>query len=61
MTQEQLGQGMGADGRDLGKGAVSCWENDVAPPNTKQLALLCERLKVKADDLLFGPKQRKAA
>lgn len=52
LTQEQVGVGLGADGRDLGKGAVSCWEQNVSQPSARQVRQLCERLGVSADYLL---------
>jgi HTH-type transcriptional regulator, cell division transcriptional repressor len=52
LTQEQLGIGLGPDGSDLGKGAVSAWEVDRSQPSAQQIALLASRLGVSADSLL---------
>jgi transcriptional regulator with XRE-family HTH domain len=52
LTQEQLGQGMGPEGSDLGKGAISSWEVDRSQPSAAQVALLASRLGVSADYLL---------
>lgn len=54
LTQEQLGQGMGADGSDLGKGAVSSWEVDRTQPSAMQIARLADRLHVSTEYLLRG-------
>lgn len=52
LTQTQVGQGMGIDGEDLNKAAISNWETERNGPSVKQLRLLCERLNVSADHLL---------
>lgn len=52
LTQDQLGQGMAADGGDLGKGAVSSWEVDRSQPSASQIAILAVKLKVSGDYLL---------
>lgn len=52
LTQDQLGQGMGPDGADLGKGAISSWEVDRSQPGAAQVAILASRLGVSADYLL---------
>lgn len=52
LTQEQLGEGMAADGTDVGKGAVSSWEVSRTVPSTSQLLKLCQRLNCSADELL---------
>jgi transcriptional regulator with XRE-family HTH domain len=57
LTQEQLGVGLGSDGRDLGKGAVSSWENGGSHPSSAQVAKICDRLNISADHLL-GVKAR---
>lgn len=52
LTQDQLGQGMGPEGSDLGKGAISSWEVDRSQPGAAQVAILASRLGVSADYLL---------
>ena len=52
LTQAQLGEGLGKEGADLGKGAVSSWEVGMSTPSPHQLALICRRLGVSADRLL---------
>ena len=52
LTQEQLGEGLGQDGADLGKGAISSWEVNRTEPSATQLRLLCQRLGISANDLL---------
>jgi DNA-binding XRE family transcriptional regulator len=54
MTQSDLAQGLGASGADLKKAAISTWELDHCSPNVDQLRLMCERLGVSADHLIFG-------
>lgn len=54
LTQEQLGQGLGSDGSDLGKGAISSWEVDRSQPSAGQVTRLAERLHVTTDYLLRG-------
>lgn len=52
MTQEELGKGLGPDGGDVTKAAVSAWETDRNQPTAAQLRVICERLAVTADELL---------
>lgn len=54
LTQEQLGKGLGTDGKDLSKSVVYGWEKDQHFPRVDQLALICSRLGCSADFLLFG-------
>lgn len=54
LTQADLGKGLGTDGKDAGKAVVYGWEKDLHFPRADQLAMLCERLGVGADYLLFG-------
>lgn len=58
MTQADLGRGMGNEGADLMKASVSAWEVDRSSPNVDQLRLICDRLCVSADWLLFGAPSR---
>ena len=60
LTQEQLGIELGSDGRDLGKGAISSWENGGSHPTSAQLTKVCARLNVSADYLLgITPKRKR--
>lgn len=62
LTQEQLGEGLAADGGNVGKGAVSSWEVGRTVPSATQLPKICERLKCSADDLLgmSAPRRKEA-
>ena len=54
MSGEKLGKGMGADGRDLERSTVSSWEHNRTSPSCRQLLLICERLGVTPQYMLFG-------
>jgi transcriptional regulator with XRE-family HTH domain len=54
LTQEQLGKGLGTDGKDVTKAVVSGWEKDYHSPRADQLAVICKRLGCSADYILFG-------
>lgn len=54
LSQEQLGKGLGTDGRDASKSVVYGWEKDQHYPRVDQLALICSRLGCSADLLLYG-------
>lgn len=54
LTQEGLGKGLGTNGDDAGKAVVSGWEKDRHFPRADQLAMICDKLGVSADYLLFG-------
>lgn len=54
LTQADLGKGLGTDGADVGKQVVWGWEKGNHFPRVDQLALICQRLSVSADFLLFG-------
>jgi transcriptional regulator with XRE-family HTH domain len=54
LTQEQLGKGLGTDGKDVTKAVVSGWEQDQHSPRADQLRMMCERLDCSADFLLLG-------
>jgi DNA-binding XRE family transcriptional regulator len=60
MTQTDLGRGVLPDGSDASKATVSHWEVERTSPSVPQLRLLCERLGVSADFLLFGSSVRHA-
>jgi transcriptional regulator with XRE-family HTH domain len=53
LTQDQLGKGLGTDGKDVGKAVVWGWEKE-QHHRVDQLILICERLGVSSDWLLFG-------
>lgn len=57
ITHAALGKGLKADGSDLGRAAVHGWLSGNTQPSALQLAVICERLQVSADYLLFGYKQ----
>jgi transcriptional regulator with XRE-family HTH domain len=52
LTQEQLGEGLAADGSDVGKGAISSWEVGRTEPSPSQITKLCARLKCTPNDLI---------
>lgn len=54
LTQKQLGEGLGTDGKNCTKAVVSGWEQDKHMPRADQLALICTKLDASADQLLFG-------
>lgn len=56
LTQDGLGKGLGTDGKDASKAVVLGWEKNRHFPRVDQLAMICERLTVSADYLLFGTK-----
>jgi transcriptional regulator with XRE-family HTH domain len=57
LTLEQLGVGLGTDGKDATKAVVWGWEKGQHFPRVDQLALICARLKCNAHFLLFGEGQ----
>lgn len=54
LTQAELGEGLGTDGKDAGKQVVYGWEKDQHYPRVDQLMLICAKLGISADFLLFG-------
>lgn len=54
MTQADLGVGLGTDGADVGKQVVYGWEKEQHYPRVDQLILICQKLNISADYLLFG-------
>lgn len=56
-----LGKGAGENGRDASKQSVSDWENDRHYPKADQLRLICLKLNISADYLIFGDIKRDAA
>ena len=53
-TQGDLAEGLSVEGTDMSKAAVSAWERNTRQPSAQQLGILCQRLGVTADYLLFG-------
>lgn len=54
LTGEALGKGAGEKGKDASKQSVADWEHDRHYPKADQLRIICIRLGVSADHLLFG-------
>lgn len=54
LTGESLGKGAGEKGKDASKQSVADWEHDRHYPKADQLRIICIRLGVSADHLLFG-------
>lgn len=54
LTQEGLGKGLGTDGKDASKAVVHGWEKGDHFPRVDQLEMICDRLDVSADFLLYG-------
>lgn len=54
LSQSALGEGAGENGKDASKQAVAGWEKDRHYPKADQLRVICQRLGVSADSLLFG-------
>jgi transcriptional regulator with XRE-family HTH domain len=62
LTQDELGKGLGAPDpddplarrKDAGKQVVLGWEKGRHYPKVDQLTLICQRLGVSADYLVFG-------
>lgn len=57
----ELGKGAGENGRDASKQSVSDWENDRHYPKADQLRLICMKLNISADFLIFGDIKRDEA
>lgn len=54
LTQDQLGEGLGTGGKNVGKAVVYGWEKDQHSPRVDQLALMCAKLGASADYLVLG-------
>lgn len=54
LTQAELGRGLATNGEDAGKQVVYGWEKDQHYPRVDQLMLICAKLGISADFLLFG-------
>lgn len=61
LTQLQLGVGAGEYGKDAGKQSISDWEKERYYPKVDQLRVMCLRLNISADELVFGDLKRAAA
>lgn len=53
-VQAKLGIGLKPNGGDLGRAAVNGWLSGLTQPSASQLAVICKRLDISADYLLFG-------
>lgn len=53
LTQEELGRGLGTDGKDVGKAVVYGWEKEQHFPKVDQLEILCRRYRWSADFLVL--------
>lgn len=54
LSGTDLGKGAGENGKDASKASVSDWENDRHYPKADQLRVICLKLNISVDDLLFG-------
>lgn len=54
LTGEELGKGAGENGKDASKASVSDWEHERHYPKADQLRIICLKLGITADDLIFG-------
>lgn len=61
LTQAQLGEQAGENGKDANKQSIFDWESERYYPKVDQLRVMCLRLGVSADDLIFGDLQKQVA
>ena len=54
LTGAELGAGAGEGGRDASKASVSDWEHERHYPKADQLRVICLKLNISADHLVFG-------
>lgn len=54
LSGTQLGEGAGENGRDASRASVSDWEHERHYPKADQLRVICLKLNVAVDDLIFG-------
>ena len=54
LTGAELGKGAGESGRDASKASVSDWESERHYPKADQLRVICLKLNISADHLVFG-------
>lgn len=57
----ELGRGAGENGRDATRQSVSDWEHERHYPKADQLRIICLKLNVSADHLIFGDLRQSAA
>jgi transcriptional regulator with XRE-family HTH domain len=57
----ELGKGAGENGRDATRQSVSDWEHDRHYPKADQLRIICLKLNVSADHLIFGDLRQSVA
>lgn len=53
-SQSEMGKGAGENGRNASKQSVTDWEKERHYPKADQIRVLCLRLGVTADELIFG-------
>lgn len=61
LTQAQLGEQAGENGKDANKQSIFDWESERYYPKVDQLRVMCLRLGVSADDLIFGDLKEQVA
>lgn len=54
LSGTDLGRGAGENGRDASKASVSDWEHERHYPKADQLRVICLKLNIAVDDLIFG-------
>lgn len=54
LTGAELGKGAGENGKDASKASVSDWEHERHYPKADQLRVICLKLNIAVDDLIFG-------
>lgn len=54
LSGTELGKGAGENGKDASKASVSDWENDRHYPKADQLRVICLKLNISSDFLVFG-------
>ena len=54
MSGTTLGKGAGENGRDASKASVSDWEHERHYPKADQLRVICLKLNINVDELIFG-------
>ncbi|WP_307702057.1 helix-turn-helix domain-containing protein [Variovorax paradoxus] len=54
LSGTELGKGAGENGKDASKASVSDWENDRHYPKADQLRVICLKLNISSDYLVFG-------
>ena len=54
LTGTELGRGAGENGKDASKQSVADWEKERHYPKADQLRVICLKLNINLDDLIFG-------